>query len=351
MLKPPESAEQKSGRISPRFAVFFCLALAALLTFGCAASEIKTVEQAVSHRTVLKFPQFIAVIAQPEDTLRTLAETHLKNPDMDWLIAEFNDISSVEPGQELIIPLQPYQRGGLTDRGYQTVPVLSYHKFSINKKNRMTVTKASFEEQMKFLKNSGYRVISMDQLFDFLDFKRQIPEKSVVITIDDGWRSAYDIAFPILKKYGFLATFFIYTDLIVGSKKTLSWNLLREMAGHGIDIQCHTRTHRNLTVLNEDESFKDYFKAIEKDLSAANNIISKKLDKKCAYLAYPYSDTNSLIISLLRKHGYRGAFTVKRGSNPFFMHNYAVNRSMIYGHYSLDQFKKNLSVFSDQALK
>ncbi len=345
------SASTRSDSIPGIFAVRFCFALVALVTFGCAASEIKPGEQAVSPRKAMEFPEFVAVIAQPGDTLTTLAETYLEKPDMDWLIGEFNGITSVESGQELIIPLKPFQRGGLTHRGYQTVPVLSYHKFSLNKKNRMTVTKASFEEQMKLLKDRGYRVISMDQLFDFLDFKGQIPKKSVVITIDDGWRSAYDIAFPILIKYGFPATFFVYTDLIVGSKKTLSWNLLREMAGHGIDIQCHTKTHRNLTILDEKESFREYFETIEKDLFAANNIIRKKLNKKCTYLAYPYSDTNSLIIALLKKQGYRGAFTVKRGGNPFFIHNYAINRSMIYGDYTIDQFEKNLTVFSDQALK
>jgi peptidoglycan/xylan/chitin deacetylase (PgdA/CDA1 family) len=345
------TARKRIKAIHALFAFRFCLAMVALLTFGCAASEIKHRQQAVPPHKALEFPEFIAVIAQPEDTLKTLAETYLENPDMDWLIAEFNRITSVEPGQELIIPLKPFQRGGLTQRGYQTVPVLSYHKFSLNKKNRMTVTKDAFEEQMKLLQDRGYRVISMDQLFDFLDFKGQIPKKSVVITIDDGWRSAYDIAFPILKKYGFPATFFVYTDLIVGSKKTLSWNLLREMTRNGIDIQCHTKTHRNLTVIDEKESFREYFEAIERDLTAANNLISKKLDRTCTYLAYPYSDTNSLIIALLKKQGYRGAFTVKRGSNPFFINNYAINRSMIYGDYTIEQFEKNLTVFSDRALK
>ncbi len=54
----------------------------------------------------------------------------------------------------------------------------------------MTVTQAAFEEQMKLLKEKGYRVITLDQFLDFLEFKSQIPKKSVVITIDDGWRSA-----------------------------------------------------------------------------------------------------------------------------------------------------------------
>jgi peptidoglycan/xylan/chitin deacetylase (PgdA/CDA1 family) len=215
----------------------------------------------------------------------------------------------------------------------------------------MTVTQAAFEGQMKLLKDKGYRVITIDQLLDFLEFKTQIPKKSVVITIDDGWRSAYDIALPILKKYGFPATLFVYTDLIVGSKKTLSWELIQEMANNGIDIQGHTKTHPNLTLIDERESFKEYFGAIEKEISESKRIIKKKLNKDVKYLAYPHSETNHLIIELIKKHGYQAAFTASRGANPFFIHNYRINRSMIYGDFDLNQFEKNLTVFSEQALK
>ena len=215
----------------------------------------------------------------------------------------------------------------------------------------MTVTQAVFEAQMNLLKEKGYRVITLDQLFDFFDFKTQIPKKSVVITIDDGWRSAYEIALPILKKYGYPATLFIYTDLITGSEKTLSWDLIQEMSKNVIDVQCHTKTHRSLIKMDKKESFKEYFETVEKELSECAVMIKKRLNKEVKYLAYPYGDTNHLIIELIKKYGYRGALTVKRGGNPFFIHNYRVNRSMIYGDYDLDQFEKNLTVFSEEALK
>jgi peptidoglycan/xylan/chitin deacetylase (PgdA/CDA1 family) len=296
-------------------------------------------------------PNFIAVIAREGDTLSFFASKYLNDPSMDWFIAEFNDIETPTPGQILIIPLKPYQKGGLTSKGYQTVPILSYHQFSLDRADKLIATKSTFEEQMKFLKDRGYRVITLDQLFDFLEFKSQIPKKSVVINIDDGWRSTYDIAFPILKKYGYPATLFVYTDLIVGSEKTLSWDLIQEMANNGMDIQCHTKTHRHLTTIDQKESFKEYFEAIEKELSACEAMIKKKLNKEVKYLAYPYGDTNPLVIELLKKHGYRGAFTIKRGGNPFFIHNYRLNRSMIYGDFDLNQFEKNLTVFTEESLK
>jgi peptidoglycan/xylan/chitin deacetylase (PgdA/CDA1 family) len=310
--------------------------------------EVSKVETPLVERTS---PNFIAVIAREGDTLSFFASKYLNDPSMDWFIAEFNDVETLTPGQTLIIPLKPYQKGGLTSKGYQTVPVLSYHHFSFDQTSKLTVTKPAFEEQMKFLKDKGYRVITLDQLFDFLEFKSQIPKKSVVINIDDGWRSTYDIAFPILKKYGYPATLFVYTDLIVGSEKTLSWDLIQEMANNGMDIQCHTKTHRRLTTIDQKESFKEYFEAIEKELSACEAMIKKKLNKEVKYLAYPYGDTNPLVIELLKKHGYWGAFTIKRGGNPFFIHNYRLNRSMIYGDFDLNQFEKNLTVFTEESLK
>ena len=323
------------------------------LLIGCGGTPVAGPPPQVMapQGTAPAFPSFVAVIVQEGDTLPSLASKYLHDPSLDWLIADFNDTTTLRPGQKIIIPLKDYDRGGLTVKGYQTVPVLSYHKFSNSRGDKMTVTASAFEEQMKFLKDRGYRVITMDQLFDFLDFKAQIPRKSVVITIDDGWRSAYDIALPILKKYGYPATLFVYSDLITGSKKTLDWSLVREMADNGIDIQCHTKTHRSLTIPLEKESFKEYFEAIEKELLDAARLIKTKTDRDVRYLAYPFGDTNHLVIALLKKQGYRGGLNVKRDGNAFFVNNYRVNRSMIYGDYDLKQFEKNLAVFADEALR
>jgi peptidoglycan/xylan/chitin deacetylase (PgdA/CDA1 family) len=298
-----------------------------------------------------RFPSFVAVTVQDGDTLSSLASGYLNDSSKDWLISDFNDVSSISPGQKLIIPLKYYDRGGLTLKGYQTVPILSYHKFSESKADKMTVTASAFEEQMKLLVDRGYRVITLDQLFDFLDYKIQIPRKSVVITIDDGWRSTYSIAFPILKKYGYPATLFIYSDLITGSKKTLDWDLINEMAGNGIDIQCHTKSHRSLTTPAEKESFRQYYDAIEQELLDAAKTIKVKTNKEVKYLAYPFGDTNHLVIALLKKQGYRGGLTVRRDGNPFFVNDYRVNRSMIYGDFDLSQFEKSLIVQAEEALK
>jgi len=269
---------------------------------------------------------------------------------MNWFIAEFNGITSLYPGQEVIIPLHAFDKGGLSFKDYQTVPVISYHKFSEDKADVLTVKKSDLEEQMKFLKENGYWVIPMDEFFDFIDFNRPIPKKSVVITIDDDWYSTYEIAFPILKKYGYPATLFVYTDLIIPGGKTLSWDLLTEMFKSGIDIQCHTKSHRNLDKRSGQESFREYFETVKKELTESAEIIRKRLNKDVRYFAYPFGDTNHLIIALLMKLGYRGAFTVEKGSNSFFIHPYRIKRSMIFGTFSLRDFENNLVYLNDKEL-
>lgn len=346
--KPRPGGSRKAE--NPSFFRFFSVLLF-LLSFqagGCAIVPALAPDPKEKTRT---YDSFVAVLANEGDTFSSLAAEYLGDPAWGGFLAEFNESPSPKPGQALVIPLKPERRGGLTLRGYQTVPVLSYHNFSSAETNKLTVSAEMFARQMKFLKENGYQVIPMDHFFDFLEFKRSIPPKSVVLTIDDGWLSGYEIAFPILKEYGYPATFFIYTDIIGRSSRALSWELLREMSAAGMDIQCHTVSHRNLTVRGGKESFRDYFDSLEKEMAGCRDIIQNRLKAEVKYLAYPYGLANSLVAEMARKNGYRGALTIHRGGNPFFIHNFRVNRAEIHGDFTMSQFENNLSVFREQSLK
>ncbi len=296
------------------------------------------------------YDDVIIIRTEAGDSFSSLAAKYLNDSGKGWQISEFNNIASLSPGKELIIPLQPFTWGGLKTDGYQTVPVLAYFRFSKKRVDTSIVAEKAFKRQMNFLKEHGYRVISLDQLLNFLEFKQQIPEKSVVLTFDDGWQSFYDIAFPILKDYGFPATLFVRTDFI-GEKAAMSWNQLNELAKSGVDIQCKISTHRSRHVLKDSQAVRTYFSDVQEELSQSKRIIKKKMNKECRYLALPSAKPNSLVIGLLKKEGYCAAVTLERGSNPFFIPHYSINRSVINGEFDMDQFKKNLFVFSKSELK
>jgi len=325
---------------------------AALLLAGCAVVPRVVLPPtappeapAAASQRVRSFPGSVSVILQPGESYASLANRYLRDPSLDWLIADLNAGSPPVPGTPVIVPLQPYALGGTRRDGYQTVPVLVYHKLSRSEADRMTVRERDFEQQMRYLDEHGYRVITLDELFGFLEFREPIHPKSVVITFDDGWRSTYEIAYPILKRFGFPATLFVYTELITGSRETLSWDQVRELSRNGFDIQAHSRSHRYLDRLDEGESFPRYFEAVRTELVESARILERQLGRKVKYFAYPYGETNPLVVSLSREAGYRLAFTVRRGSVPFFAPEYRVGRALIYGTFDLEDFRRNLEHF------
>jgi len=315
---------------------FLCLILVIFSLSSCVST------QPGGEKVVKK--DFV-VIAGAKDTLASLAKRYLNNASMGNIIGEYNHINSVSAGQKITIPLQSFNPGGVGKSGFQTVPVLLYHRIENSKASSMVVTTKNFKQQMQFLKDNDYHVISMDQLLDYLELKTSLPPKSVVITFDDGWSSVYKNAYPILKSYGYPATVFLYTDFI-GGGKALKWEQVKELSKNGFDMQCHSQSHRNLSKSKGESDFKEYFNNLHEEITGASEIISKRINKKVDLFAYPYGIVNSPTLAILEKNGYRAAFTVKRGGNPNFSNKYTIKRSMIYGNFSLKQFKKNLMTFN-----
>ena len=307
-----------------------------LFSFGCVST---------------KTDSFIVARAGIGDTPEDLAQKHLGDRGKGWLIRKVNRVDALSPGQQIVIPTQAMDRGGLRVSGAQVVPILIYHGFSSDTaKTKTIVSRQNFVEQMQFLKDNDYQVVSMDDFFDFLEFKRELPTKSVVLTIDDGWCSLYEIAFPVLKQYGYPVTLFLYTDL-VHDNTCLSWGQVREMHQSGFTVGSHSKTHRDLTAPNAEESFGQYFAAVQGEVNDAERLINKQLGFTPEYFAYPYGASNELLIAFLKKKGYRGGFKVSPGGNPFYTDRFQVKRSVIYGDYDISSFAEKLKIFTKLKLQ
>jgi peptidoglycan/xylan/chitin deacetylase (PgdA/CDA1 family) len=123
-----------------------------------------------------------------------------------------------------------------------------------------------FERQMQHLKDNNYRVISLADFLQFLNYNQKLPNRSVIITIDDGYLSTYDIAYPILKQFDYSAVIFVYTDFVGVGKSALSWDQTREMKDNGIEIGSHTLSHSDLTKKLEGETNKAYLQRVKREL-------------------------------------------------------------------------------------
>lgn len=132
--------------------------------------------------------------------------------------------------------------------GQLVAPILLYHHVGNAglegaSATRFDVTAAGFETQLALLKQLGYQTITVSELAAALRGELALPPRPVALTFDDAWADQYNIAFPLLQKYGMTATFYV-PSRYPGGKSTLSWDQLRTLSQAGMEIGSHTRTHR-----------------------------------------------------------------------------------------------------------
>jgi peptidoglycan/xylan/chitin deacetylase (PgdA/CDA1 family) len=314
-----------------------------LLLSACAPAARKQMPNKALYNATI-------VTIKTGDTLPQLAGKYLSDPSKGWIIADFNNETALAEGQQIVVPLIPLGRGGLKIDGCQTVPVLRYNKFSNNQDDPSAVTPRAFEDQMAFLKKQGYHVITLDQLLDFLEFKDQIPQKSVAITIDDDGRTFPEIAYPVLKDYRFPATLFVQTDR-VGKKDALSWPEIRWLSGEGIDIQIRSRTYQDLKEFRIKKNFNQYVTDLDSELTRSRAAFKRELGINSQYLAYPEGPINTLLIAFAEKHGFRAGFMPTGTSNPFYAHPYRIGRTIVSGDDDLEKYEQKLTVFKAISLK
>ena len=200
------------------------------------------------------------------------------------------------------------------------VIVYGYHRF-VNQVRRpdTEITPQMFEQQMQELKNRGITVIGMQ---DFLAWKRgekNIPPRCAIITFDDGWKSQYDVAWPIMKKFGYPFTLFIYTEGVrgghFGGGEAITWEQLAEMRDAGVDIQAHSETHQDLRrpydkMAKKKLSPPEYEQWLQNEVGRCKDTLEQRLGIKVNCFAVPYGFYNQHIKDVAKGAGYEAVFTV-----------------------------------------
>ncbi len=174
-----------------------------------------------------------------------------------------------------------------------------YHSFNKNV-DRYHVSPQAFENQLKFIKT----------------------RPDINLTIDDGAPSVYEIAFPIIKKYNIPTTVFIITSEI--GKTMMSENQIKELHDYGIEIQSHSHTHKNHTLLSKKQTVEEG----EKSKFILESIIGNRVDK----YAFPGGYYNKKVCEILSNIGYNQIYTSDYGTNSRRINNYIIHdRIEIYG--------------------
>jgi peptidoglycan/xylan/chitin deacetylase (PgdA/CDA1 family) len=225
------------------------------------------------------------------------------------------------------------------------VPILMYHRITYTNPGaslamqQMSVSPAIFAAQMKYLSDRGYHAITIKQLYQHLDARHTgiyvppLPTRPIVITFDDGYKTQYYNALPILNQYGFKATFYIIAST-PGTADYMTWNMIKQLDKGGMDIESHTWDHKLLTVLSD--------AALTRELVDAKNELEKRLGHVVNGFCYPDGGYNTRVINAVAAAGYTNATIVAGGRLESYAKRFTLPRISVYGTFGFDFFTHNV---------
>ena len=212
------------------------------------------------------------------------------------------------------------------------IPILMYHYVRNVDPNqdslgwRLSISPEKFEQQLAYLKQENYKTIHLSDLH-----RGYVPEKSIILTFDDGLIDFYTTAFPLLQKYGFTASAAIIENNI-GHPQHMNLNQLKDIHSAGIEIISHTLTHPDLSKL----SYENADKEIRESKKIADLFQTQSF-------VYPAGKYNHQTIKILQGNEYSIALTTQPGIANLKTNNYLeLPRVRIDNRDSMDDFKRKI---------
>ncbi len=230
-------------------------------------------------------------------------------------------VTAPAPGQAAIVPILLYHH--LQDLGSGASEL----------QKTWTVAPQNFDAQMNLIAQRGFHTITMGQLVAHLKDGKSLPAKPIIVSFDDGWEEQYAVAFPILKKYHLIGTFFVYTHPL-DHAPYMTWAQLQEMSAAGMDIQPHTLTHPHLRALTPNEAMKE--------IAESKSILETRLGRPMIAFAYPFGEYDAAIIDMLKRAGFQAAVTLDPGYRQRADELFTLHRIRTSYNDSLDDFTKRL---------
>jgi peptidoglycan/xylan/chitin deacetylase (PgdA/CDA1 family) len=195
----------------------------------------------------------------------------------------------------------------------------------------LSVSPDNFEAQLAWLKDEGYQSITLTDLVYHLRLGWPLPDKPVILTFDDGYRDNYTNAFPLLKKYGFVSTFFLVTAPIDnGDPAYLSWNMVRRMHRAGMDFQPHSYRHFDLR-----DKPLDF---VVFEIVAAKEAVEARTGETARFFAYPAGGYDEQTVAVLRSAYFWGAVVTSQGVDHSSDGLFELLRLRVRGEHTLEDF-------------
>jgi peptidoglycan/xylan/chitin deacetylase (PgdA/CDA1 family) len=191
------------------------------------------------------------------------------------------------------------------------VSILLYHDFVERiPKTEMMVSVPVFRAQMQALKDAGIPVVSMSDVLAWKRGEKNIPDECVVITLDDGWLGEHQLAFPILKEFGYPFTLYIYKKYVGIGGRSMTVAQIKEMLDHGGELGSHSISHMPLALSKKGKTDEAYKAWLDEEIAGSKKWLEATFNKPCKTFAYPYGNKTEEIVDMTIAAGYEAAVTV-----------------------------------------
>ena len=232
--------------------------------------------------------------------------------------------------------------------------ILVYHHVSTSTPPSTSISPEDFRNHLDYLQQNGFSVIPLDQMLEKLQTGKQLPDKAIAITFDDGYMSIYDTAFPMLQSYEFPFTLFLSTGPIDRRQQNfMNWEQAKEMSEAGVIIANHMVEHPYMLDKDPEESEIQWISRLEKELLVAEERIKQQTGQSHRYLAYPFGEFNTEIKTMLEKNGFIGLAQNSGaiGANSDFLSLPRFPLASIYANLDTAKIKLDSKSFNVELLK
>lgn len=231
----------------------------------------------------------------------------------------------------------------VTDR----LPILMYHRVAAKGDPRVAryrINPDAFEEQLRYLRETGYYAVTLEQWRLAMKDERPLPGRAVLLTFDDGYVDFKTHAWPLLRRYGFSATLFVVADEVGKTNRwdhprtqelsLLNWKQLRSLQNQGVEIGSHSASHPPLNVLPAVD--------IVREAARSRTILERELGRPVKAFAYPYGAHDEAVQHLVGACGYIFGLSCDFNLSGFFDPLLALPRLEITGSDTLQDFVKKI---------
>ena len=201
--------------------------------------------------------------------------------------------------------------------------IIMYHRFGETAYPSTNITLDQFESHIRELKSGPYAVLPLPEIVARLRDGRPLPERTVGLSVDDAYLSAYTEAWPRLKAAGLPMTLFVATRAVDRKLSgIMTWQQIRELAADGVSIGSQTETHLHMPDAGEARN--------RQEIERSNGRFITELGRAPRLFAYPYGEAGTAVQGIVRDGGFAAAFgqhsgVIGRATNYFYLPRFSMN--------------------------